>query len=68
MKLKKYFLQDELLEMMKQVSNGGISLLDTSQKKLFRKIIKAIKRNQEIIILIDDKDDTDDTDYEIYTS
>jgi len=65
MKLKKYFLQDELLEMMKQVSNGGISLLDTSQKKLFRKIIKAIKRNQEIIILIDDKDDTD---YEIYTS
>ena len=65
MKLKKYFLQDELLETMEQVSNGGISLLDTSQKKLFRKIIKAIKRNQEIIILIDDKDDTD---YEIYTS
>lgn len=62
MKLKKYFLQDELLETMEQVSNGGISLLDTSQKKLFKKIIKAIKKNQEIIILVDDKDE------ETYTS
>lgn len=62
MKLKKYFLQDELLETMEQVSNGGISLLDTTQKRLFKKIIKAIEKNQEIIILVDDKDE------ETYTS
>lgn len=57
MKLKKYFLQDDLLEVMDRVSSGGVSILDTTQMKLFKKMVKAIKKNQEIIILIDDKDD-----------
>ena len=60
MKLKKYFLQDDLLETMEAVSNGGITILNKSQKRLFKKLIKTIKKNQEIIILIDDKDEEDE--------
>ena len=60
MKLKKYFLQDDLLETMEVVSNGGITILNKSQERLFKKLVKAIKKNQEIIILIDDRDEKDD--------
>jgi len=60
MKLKKYFLQDGLIETMEAVSNGGITLLNKTQEKLFKKLIKTIKKNQEIIILIDDKDQEND--------
>ena len=60
MKLKKYFLQDDLIETMEAVSNGGITLLNKTQEKLFKKLIKTIKKNQEIIILIDDKDEEND--------
>ena len=60
MKLKKYFLQDDLIETMEAVSNGGIALLNKTQEKLFKKLIKTIKKNQEIIILIDDKDQEND--------
>lgn len=57
MKLKKYFLQDDLIETMETVSNGGVTLLNKTQEKLFKKLIKAIRKNQEIIILIDDTDE-----------
>lgn len=60
MKLKKYFLQDDLIETMETVSNGGITLLNKTQEKLFKKLIKTIKKNQEIIILVDDKDEKND--------
>ena len=49
MKLKKYFLQCDLIETMETVSNGGITLLNKTQEKLFNKLIKTIKKNQEII-------------------
>jgi hypothetical protein len=64
MKHKKYFLQEDLIETMETVSNGGITLLDKTQVKLFKKLIKAIRKNQEIIILIDDKDEKDEKDDE----
>jgi len=57
MKHKKYFLQEDLIETMETVSNGGITLLNKTQEKLFKKLIKAVKKNQDIIILVDDKDE-----------
>ena len=45
---------------METVSNGGITSLNKTQEKLFKKLIKTIKKNQEIIILVDDKDEKND--------
>lgn len=55
MKLKKYFLKEDLLEMFRELNNHK-STYHVLTNRYLEKLQKAVEKDQEIIILDDDPD------------